>query len=131
MQICQPILINKIYMYEHIRSQDTMSASNIHIDSVQGQIVGNSVSLKFRGAQIWNKLANVFKIIKHCTLFKKCAAYAFCCICHFSNTKHKSAKKIPDNVFQSNCSSHTNILKNLSKIENGLKFDIGRLCRQH
>ena len=37
--------------------------------------MGNSVSLKFRGAQIWNKLPNVFKIIKHCTPFKKCVAY--------------------------------------------------------
>ena len=74
-------------------------------------ITGNSVSLKFRGAQIWNKLPNVFKIIKHCTPFKKGAeAYAVFCIRYFSNTKHKSAKKkILDNVFQSNCSSHAKV----------------------
>ena len=56
--------------------------------------MGNSVSLKFRGAQIWNKLPNVFKIIKHCTPFKKGAeAYAVFCIRYFSNTEHKSTKK--------------------------------------
>ena len=32
-------------------------------------------------------------------------------------TKHKSAKKKLDNVFQSNCSSHAELLTNLRKIE--------------
>ena len=91
----------------------------------------NSVSLKFRGAQIWNKLPNVFKIIKHCTPFKKCAeAYAVFCIHYFSNMKQNRRKKILDNVFQSNCSSHPKIQTNPSKIENGVKFDIGRLFSQ-
>ena len=116
----------------NIRSHDTISASNIRIDSVQGQVMRNSVSLKFREAQIWKKLPNVFKIIKHCTPFKKCVAYEVFSIRYFSNTKHNSArKKILDNVFQSNCSSHTKIRTNPSKIKNGLKFDIGWLCRQN
>ena len=42
----------------------------------------------------------------------------FFCIRYFLNTKHKSAKKkILDNVFQSNCSSHAKLLTNLRKIE--------------
>ena len=36
---------------------------------------------------------------------------------YFSNTKHKSAKKKLDNVFQSNCSSRAELLTNLRKIE--------------
>ena len=39
------------------------------------------------------------------------------CIRYFSNTKHKSAKKKLDNVFQSNCSSHAELPTNLRKIE--------------
>ena len=39
------------------------------------------------------------------------------CIRYFSNTKHKSAKKKMDNVFQSNCSSHAELPTNLRKIE--------------
>ena len=39
------------------------------------------------------------------------------CIRYFLNTKHKSTKKILDNVFQSNCSSHAYLLTNLRKIE--------------
>ena len=40
------------------------------------------------------------------------------CIRYFLNTKHKSAnKKKLDNVFQSNCSSHAELLTNLRKIK--------------
>ena len=40
------------------------------------------------------------------------------CIRYFLNTKHKSAKKKKlDNVFQSNCSSHAELLTNLRKVE--------------
>ena len=41
----------------------------------------------------------------------------FFSIRYFSNTKHKSPKKKLDNVFQSNCSSHAELLTNLRKIE--------------
>ena len=61
-------------------------------------------------------------IEKHCPVFffslPICVSYSVICIRYFSNTKHKSAKKkILDNVFQSNCSSHAKLLTNLRKIE--------------
>lgn len=51
-----------------IHSHNTRTASNIYIDYKRTNY--GKFSLKFRGAQIWNKLPKELKVLKHIAYLK-------------------------------------------------------------